>query len=336
MQIDACTFQDYQLLLDRNGSHTLTLNVVGSLLKPYTGGEYSTSNSATTIVASSNYCITSRSSAAHATLFGTATNNTYSTTFVSGNPSSGQVGFTDTSTFDYSLYDDADNIAIDYVDAVMPSDDIAGLSRPQGSLYDAGAFELEVTASSEFFPAGLAYEYAVPAPSVVITTHYETSPAVAQYEYTASVPTVSVTTNYVVTPASAQYEYYVPSPAITVTTYYVASPAALQYEYVVPAPTSTVTTNFVCTPTHVEYEYGLSTATISVVAPALAEFFPAAAEYHYFIPAPTESVVSATTVKSYGEFSIPIQFFQGEEFLVTLSGPSADTPTVRITLRFEE
>lgn len=73
--------------------------------------------------------------------FTSETNVTKSTTFVDGNPASGQVGFTDSANDDWSLFDDADNVAIDYATtATMPTDDAVGATRDASP--DAGAFEV--------------------------------------------------------------------------------------------------------------------------------------------------------------------------------------------------
>jgi hypothetical protein len=151
-----CTFYDAAFHVKRDGSHTVAITMEGCLLKPdNTHGEYTTSDSTSTVTGSSSYCITSRSSGDHATLFGTAANNSYSRSFVTGTPASGEVGFTDISTGDFSLVEDANNLAIDYVQSgTMPDTDIAGATRPLGVYDDAGAFEAAALVSPPDAPTG--------------------------------------------------------------------------------------------------------------------------------------------------------------------------------------
>ena len=76
----------------------------------------------------------------------TATNCSVAT-FVDGTPTAGQVGFADRTVRDYSLVDDANNLAIDYaVNATMPATDIVGETRDASP--DAGAFEVQPAATT--------------------------------------------------------------------------------------------------------------------------------------------------------------------------------------------
>lgn len=79
------------------------------------------------------------------------TGNTFEVPFVEGNPAAGQVGFieTGTSPYDLRLYDDADNLAIDYHSVETGPDsgltianDILGTVRGASEDHDVGAFEI--------------------------------------------------------------------------------------------------------------------------------------------------------------------------------------------------
>lgn len=74
---------------------------------------------------------------------GWTTTHCSAATFVDGAPSAGQVGFTNISALDFSLYDSSSNLAKNFVISIdLPERDIVGTVRPQGQYADAGAFEI--------------------------------------------------------------------------------------------------------------------------------------------------------------------------------------------------
>lgn len=65
--------------------------------------------------------------------------------FVTGVPASGQVGFADKGALNYALYDDANNLAIDFAtNEATLTEDILGAPRPARGGHDAGPFELQL------------------------------------------------------------------------------------------------------------------------------------------------------------------------------------------------
>lgn len=75
---------------------------------------------------------------------GWTTSNCSTAAFVTGAPNTGEVGFTNMASLDFSLYDDGNNVAVDYCENITPpSTDILGVARPIGTYADAGPFELE-------------------------------------------------------------------------------------------------------------------------------------------------------------------------------------------------
>ena len=357
-----CTVYESQINILRNGSGAVNLTATGCLFKPYsTNAEYQTSGSSGTLSATSSYCITSRTSAQHTSIFGTTSNNTYSVSFVTGNPASGQVGFTDISTGDFSLYDDADNIAIDYVDAVMPADDIAGVSRPQGTLYDAGAFELEAAAGTELTPGSATLTTTPTAPTVSVTDHKELTPAASTLTTTPTAPTVSVSDHKELTPAASTLTTTPSAPTVTVSTTTELTPSAATLTTTPSAPTVTVSTTTELTPSaatltlatfapsvtvgvgSLELTPGAATVVLTgtvavldfgvVVGEGLLSLSPEAAPDT--IPE-LEVTGGPTSVVTYGVFDQGIELGPGDEWYVTFDGPSADTPFARITLTFNE
>lgn len=306
-----CTVYESQINISRNGSGAVNLTATGCLFKPYsTNAEYQTSGSSGTLSATSSYCITSRTSAQHTSIFGTTSNNTYSVSFVTGNPASGEVGFTDISTGDFSLYDDADNIAIDYVDAVMPSDDIAGVSRPQGTLYDAGAFELEAPAGTTVEPGAASLTTATFAPTVTAPDNKWLTPGTTALTTALFTPTVTAPDNKWLTPGIV---------ALTVTPRIpsVSAPSDLT---LVPSTATLATVGFAPT-----------VYSATELLPGAAGLLVLAA----FPPTVVNPAVPSTVVTA-GIWSDPVLLGEGDEWYVTLDGPSADAPCVRVILRFRE
>ena len=83
---------------------------------------------------------------------GWTTTHCSAATFVEGTPTAGQVGFTSFSNYDFSLVDDDNNLAKNFVlTAQMPATDIKGTSRPQGDYSDAGAFEISLASPPQTF-----------------------------------------------------------------------------------------------------------------------------------------------------------------------------------------
>jgi hypothetical protein len=80
--------------------------------------------------------------------WGTQTNCTFGVTFNnSGAPASGEVSWTDATAGDYTLVEDANNLAIDYCDNATPiATDYAGVARVGTA--DAGAYESQYGAST--------------------------------------------------------------------------------------------------------------------------------------------------------------------------------------------
>jgi hypothetical protein len=79
------------------------------------------------------------------------TTNCSTGAFVTGTPASGEVGFTNMATHDYSLVDHANNLAIDYaVNATMPATDILGETRDADP--DCGPFEVVTVGSAPDAP----------------------------------------------------------------------------------------------------------------------------------------------------------------------------------------
>jgi hypothetical protein len=85
-------------------------------------------------------CVTTSGSSTISSQFATVTNVEYDVSFVDGTPASGQVGFSSITGIDFSLVDDANNVAIEHVTNGTLSTDILGNAR--GSVADAGAYEL--------------------------------------------------------------------------------------------------------------------------------------------------------------------------------------------------
>ena len=87
---------------------------------------------------------------------GEGANNAINKTFTEGNPAAGEVGIVDltASVYDLHLFDDADNIAVDfgvYLAAMSADVDIDGDARPGSGSWDAGADEIPV--ASEVRPS---------------------------------------------------------------------------------------------------------------------------------------------------------------------------------------
>jgi len=146
-----CTFRDFRIRLSSLKSSNLYFTgCLFSFSSLTSVGEFY--NTWTAPTASSLYCITSRTQAQHEGIFAQRTGNTYSVSFVDGAPASGQVGFNSLANKDFRLYNSTNNLAIDYVTSGMNlTADILGLSRPQGSYPDAGAFEVFVQSSFQYF-----------------------------------------------------------------------------------------------------------------------------------------------------------------------------------------
>jgi hypothetical protein len=386
-----CTQHECEWNGNRSGTGPLTVAYTGCLIDPYsTNAEFSTSGSGGTLSATSSYCITARTSAQHQSLFTSYANNTYSVTFVTGNPASGQVGYTDISGKDFSLYDDADNIAIDYVDAVMPADDIAGVSRPQGTLYDAGAFEVEAAAGVEVTPGVASLTSTAFTPTVVATDDKSVTPGVVATTTQRYTPTVTATDNKSAAPGLATLTSTSYPPTVAATADLTVTPGVVALTStprlptvtatadvtVAPPTTTTTVTRYVSTVTataDVELTPGFASVTSTRYTPTVsitagAEVFPAPATVTtsvfapgvtvgfviepgtatlYFLGesaspgmlAPTTVASSApTTVVTVGEWSDRVRLGPGDEWYVTLTGPSlpADAPQARVQLRFRE
>jgi hypothetical protein len=134
-----CTFRNSGVMAFGEAA-TVNLTARGCLIEQPGAQPFFEDGSASgTYTVSLLYCLTDESSIAYA---GTTTGTSSSVTFNdTGTPSSAGVWYTDAANDDYSLQDDANNEAIDFVTTgTMPSDDIAGTTRD--STPDAGAFEV--------------------------------------------------------------------------------------------------------------------------------------------------------------------------------------------------
>lgn len=145
-----CTFKDTRLrfnTLGANSSQIFNIGLTGCMFyfsSLTSVGEFARGGAGTSLV-SSLYCITSRSQAQHESLFNSYSGINYSTSFVEGEPASGQVGFQSITNNYFSLYDSPNNLASNYVLAgTMPSTDIVRWERPQQTYPAAGAFEIPV------------------------------------------------------------------------------------------------------------------------------------------------------------------------------------------------
>lgn len=127
------------LYAGQNGSQTVSLSLEGCLLEniPSPNGTSQTAVDCISPDAFTGW---------------TATNCTVAA-FVDADPASGEVGFTDRSTGDYSLRDHANNVAIDYaVNATMPANDLAGETRDASP--DCGPLEVVAVGSAPDAPTG--------------------------------------------------------------------------------------------------------------------------------------------------------------------------------------
>lgn len=158
-------------------------------------------------------------------------------------------------------------------------------------------------------PAPATYEFSTPAATVTRTEHVTLSPAPAQYEFTGPAPTVVLGTDIVLTPLPALYEFTLPAPMVVVGADIALTPAPATYEFTGPAPTVTKTE-------HVTLE-------------------PAPAYYEFTTPAAAVTG-GAVAVRSSGLFGGQTVLELGDDWMVTLTGPAAVAPAVRIVLRFRE
>jgi len=322
---------------------------------------------------------------------GWTTTNCSTTTCVTGTPSSGQVGFTNLTDRDYSLVDDANNLAIDYAsNEATLTEDVLGVSRPQGADYDAGAFELEVAAgvevtpgvasltSTAFTPTVVATDDKSVTPGVVATTtqrytptvtatdNKSAAPGLATLTSTSYPPTVAATADLTVTPGLVTLTSTPRLPTVTATADVTVAPPTTTTTVTRYVPTVTATADVELTPGFASVTSTRYTPTVSITAGA--EVFPAPATVTtsvfapgvtvgfvvepgtatlYFLGesaspgmlAPTTVASSApTTVVTVGEWSDRVRLGPGDEWYVTLTGPSlpADAPQARVQLRFRE
>lgn len=143
--IRGTTFYESKITIgSSHGDSTSAITARGCLWKTPSGADALVDNTSGTGTYSftSSRCILDESSATHTADWTTSTNNSYSVTFNdSGAPASGEVSFTDAVNDDYSIVDDSNNLAIDFVTSgSMPSTDILGETRDSNP--DAGAFEI--------------------------------------------------------------------------------------------------------------------------------------------------------------------------------------------------
>jgi hypothetical protein len=138
-----CTLYDSSILaVLASPLSDLVLIATGCLMEGHGSYESLTFGATTgTRASTSTYNIVGESSTAHNATWDTVTGLSASATWVTGTPGSGEVGFTNIGTEDFSLVDHANNIAIDFVaSGTMPTTDILGATR--GATEDAGAFEV--------------------------------------------------------------------------------------------------------------------------------------------------------------------------------------------------
>jgi len=152
VNIKGCTFVDSTINISRTSAIDLTLKCLGSIFDPYTtAAELQITGSSGTLNTSADYCIFTRSQANVTSTWTSTTNSNYNVSLVTGNPAAGQVGFVNIPN-DLSLYNSSNNLAINFVQSNgMPEMDIRGISRPQGTYPDAGAFEVFVQSSFQYF-----------------------------------------------------------------------------------------------------------------------------------------------------------------------------------------
>lgn len=149
------------------------------------------------------------------TLDGGAVNALESLVVVEGNPASGEVGFTDTtsSPFNLTLFDDsADNAAQDrHATAtgagltigayVTGTEDIAGTTRPVNTNYDLGAFEVSAGADSTLVAASGSYAWT----GTAATLLHDSVMAAAGGSYAWTGQTADLVRAFVITAESGGY-----------------------------------------------------------------------------------------------------------------------------------
>ncbi len=327
------TFNNSFLGLHRNAAHTWNIDVVGTLFNTVSGVAEiaSVSSSLGTLNASSERVISSRTQAQHEAVFGTRTGNTYSVTFVSGTPAAGQVGFTSIAGEDFSLVDHANNIAIDYVTSgSMSATDITGATRD--ATPDCGAFEVVATGTT-LTPAPATYEFSTPAATVTRTDHATLAPAPASYQFSRPMPSVTITDHVTLAPAPALYEFSRPDPLVGITDHILLAPTPAFYEFANPVPAVTVGSGITLTPGTAQFEF--SRPVSSVTLSDHVTLTPAPARYEFSAPAPLVVAGGLPTVTA-GIWSVPVRLAAGDEWMLVATGPAADAPRMRVTMRFRE
>lgn len=231
------------------------------------------------------------------------TNATYGVTFnIDGSaPASGEVSWVGGTPpkLDFSLVEHANNLAIGYAtNATMPSGDIEGNVRPASP--DAGAYQSATSVSLTPGVGSLTTTSLTPSASVATVL----TPGVTALSITPLVSTAVVATNLTPGVATLATTALTPSAVVTSSTFLTPGTVALSTTQLVP----TIGIGHGLTP-------GLGQLTLSGKAPSAATNTP-------------KSVIST------GQWSSSIDFAVGDEWVVTIDGPSANAPRVRVQLLF--
>lgn len=289
--------------------------------------------------------------------------------FVTGTPASGQVGFGNLSTYDYSLVDHPNNIAIDFaVNATMSATDILGNARDASP--DCGPYEV-IAAGTTLTPGSATATLTAFAPTVVTTADVVLTPGIGELTATPYTPTVTVTADLVLTPGIGELTVTAQTPTVVVTADVSLVPGAAtatltpftptvivgDNQIVEPGATTVVLTPFaptVTVTTALTVEPGAATLTITAYAPtvtastAVTLLTPEAGTLELVAHAPTVTTTAPATVvtdgvpegaagqEAVGVYPQRVALQAGDEWFVTLSGPSADAPAVRVVVRFRE
>lgn len=276
----------------------------------------------------SSRCILDESSATHTADWTTSTNNSYSVTFNdSGAPASGEVSFTDALNDDYSIVDNANNLAIDFVTSgSMPADDILGATRDSNP--DAGAFEIVSAGNTIAVPTD-AVTIASPTPTVVVTEDNLIAVPTDSVTIDSPTPTVITSADNVIEVPADTVTIDGPTPVVTVTENVLVEVPADTVTIGSPVPTIVV-------PNVIEVP--ADTVTIGSPVPLVSR------DVVIEVPAPGTVTIAGPTPSIAG--TIPtsfitvivvdrnIEFEEGGEMVITLDGPSATDPKVRVIAQF--
>jgi len=307
----ACTVRDALITLQRHASNTTTNSSVvanGCLIaidSSMNGGQMVAFNAANYARGGSSVdCITTEAEATHDNWADNSrTNATYGVTFnIDGSaPASGEVSWVGGTPpkLDFSLVENANNLAIGYAtNATMPSGDIEGNVRPASP--DAGAYQSATSVSLTPGVGSLTTTSLTPSASVATVL----TPGTTALSITPLVSTALVATNLTPGVATLATTALTPSAVATSSTFLTPGTVALSTTQLVP----TIGIGHSLTP-------GLGQLTLSGKAPSSVTNTP-------------KSVIST------GQWSSSIDFAVGDEWVVTIDGPSANAPRVRVQLLF--